>query len=101
MGGKSLNRRAFLFSTASIGGLLALVSRLGTANAFEIQTLRPNSPLALQIKNHCSTSAYHQEILIGLERDLMKKTGTPGKLLTLTAYCPICGCPIVATRYVS
>jgi hypothetical protein len=83
-----------------LGGLFALVSGGRPAAAFEVQQLAPNSPLALQIKNHCSTDAYHQQILAGLEQDLLSRTGAPGSLLTETAYCPICGCPIIATRRV-
>lgn len=100
MSDKTLNRRAFLLSTASLGGLLALVSGSGSASAFEMEQLGPTSPLALEIKNHCSTDAYHNEIRAGLEQQLLHRTGAPGTLLTETAYCPICGCPIIATRYV-
>jgi hypothetical protein len=100
MSTKSLSRRAFLLSSASVGGIFALASGGGSARAFEVQHLAPNSPLALQIKNHCSTDAYHQELLAGLEKDLLQRTGAPGTLLTETAYCPLCGCPIIATRLV-
>lgn len=100
MSAKSLSRRAFLLSTASVGGLVAWAAQSGPARAFEVQHLPPDSLLALQIKNHCSTSAYHQQILAGLEQELLQRTGTPGTLLTETAYCPLCGCPIIATRRV-
>lgn len=95
-----MNRRAFLLSTASLGSLLALVSGAGSAAAFEVEPLGSKSPLALEIKNHCSTDAYHNQIRAGLEKELLYRTGAPGTLLTETAYCPICGCPIIATRYV-
>jgi hypothetical protein len=97
---KTLNRRAFLLSTASLGSIAALVFGSRPASAFEVEHWAPNSPLALEIKNHCSTDAYHQQILAGLEQDLLARKGAPGTLLTETAYCPICGCPIIATRYV-
>jgi hypothetical protein len=100
MGGNSLNRRAFLLSTASFGGLLALVSGAGSAAAFEVEKVGPQSPLALEIKNHCSTDVYHDQIRTRLQNDLLYRTAAPGTLLTETAYCPICGCPIIATRYV-
>lgn len=97
---KPLSRRAFLLTTASFGGIAAMACQSGSARAFEVQHLPPNSLLALQIKNHCSTNAYHQQLLAGLEKDLLQRTGTPGALLTETAYCPLCGCPIIATRVV-
>ncbi len=95
---KSFSRRGFLLSTASIGGLFGLAGASSPASAFEIQHLSPQSRLGFEIKNHCSAGAGHAEILAGLEQDLLKRTGAPGALLTETAYCPLCGCPIVATR---
>jgi hypothetical protein len=100
MSDKTLGRRAFLLSTASLGSLLALVSESGSASAFEVEQLGQRSPLASDIKNHCSTDAYHDEIRTGLEKNLLYRTAAPGTMLTETAYCPLCGCPIVATRYV-
>jgi hypothetical protein len=100
MSAKALSRRGFLLSTASLGGALALASGSSSASAFEIQHLRPGSPLALDIKNHCSINARHDQIRAGLENDLLYRTAAPGTLLTETAYCPFCNCPIVATRYV-
>ena len=100
MGRNSLNRRAFLLSTASLGSLLALVAESGSASAFEVEQLGPKSPLAVEIKNRCSTDVYHTEIRTDLEKNLLYRTAAPGTLLTETAYCPICGCPIIATRYV-
>jgi hypothetical protein len=100
MNSKPLNRRAFLLSTAGLGGLAALFSASAPAAAFETRQLAPSSKLALQIQNHCSVNAEHDQIQARLMRDLMSRTGTPGTLLTETAYCPICGCPVVASRYV-
>lgn len=100
MNTKSLNRRAFLLSTASFGGVAALLSGGSSAAAFEVQRLRSTSRLALEIQNHCSVNAEHDQIRATLMRELLARTGAPGTLLTETAYCPICGCPIIATRYV-
>jgi hypothetical protein len=97
---KSFSRRGFLLGTAGFGGVLGLVGASGSASAFEIQQVPPQSRLGLEIKNHCSVSAGHDEIRAKLEQDLLKRSGAPGALLTETAYCPLCGCPIIATRYV-
>jgi hypothetical protein len=96
-----VSRRGFLLSTtASLGGILALAAGTGRAAAFEVQNLNPGAPLALDIQNHCSVDATHDDIRAGLEQDLLLRSAPPGTTLTETAYCPLCGCPVVATRYV-
>jgi hypothetical protein len=98
---RSLSRRGFLLSTtASLGGILALTAGTGPASAFEVQNLNPGAPLALDIQNRCSADAAHDDIRAGLEHDLLLRSAAPGTTLTETAYCPLCGCPVVATRYV-
>jgi hypothetical protein len=98
---KALSRRGFLLSTtASLGGILAVAAGSTGAAAFEIQTLRPDAPLAVDIKNRCSADATHDDIRAGLEHNLLYRTAPPGTMLTETALCPLCGCSIVATRYV-
>jgi hypothetical protein len=103
MRAKTLDRRAFLLrsvSTVGLGSALALVARSSPASAFELQPLRSGSKLALEIKNHCSENVEHEEIRAALLRNLDQRMAAPGTLLTETEYCPICGCPIIATRYV-
>ena len=100
MNSKPLNRRVFLLSTASFGGLAAALAASAPAAAFETRQLAPGSKLALQIQNHCSVNAEHDQIRAQLMRELMSRTAAPGTMLTETAYCPICGCPVVAERYV-
>jgi hypothetical protein len=98
---KSVSRRGFLLSTtASIGSVLALAAGTTRAAAFEVQNLNPGAPLALDIQNRCSADATHDDIRSGLEHDLLLRSAPPGTTLTETAYCPLCGCPVVATRYV-
>jgi hypothetical protein len=96
-----VSRRGFLFSTtASIGGILALAAGSNRAAAFEVQSLNPGAPLALDIQNRCSADSTHDDIRAGLEHDLLLRSAPSGTMLTETAYCPLCGCPIIATRYV-
>jgi hypothetical protein len=98
---KSVSRRGFLLSTtASVGGILALATGSHRAAAFEVQSLGPGAPLALDIQNRCSADATHDDIRAGLEHDLLLRSAPPGTTLTETAFCPLCGCPVVATRYV-
>jgi hypothetical protein len=100
MRNRSLSRRGFLMSTtASLGGILALAAGTGRAAAFEVQNINPGAPLALDIKNRCTADAAHDNIRAGLENNLLVRSAPPGTTLTETAFCPLCGCPIVATRY--
>jgi hypothetical protein len=96
-----VSRRGFLLSTtASLGGILTLAAGSNRAAAFEVQNLNPGAPLALDIRNRCTVDATHDDIRAGLEYDLLLRSAPAGTTLTETAYCPLCGCPVVATRYV-
>jgi hypothetical protein len=96
-----VSRRGFLLSsTASLGGILAVAAGTMRAAAFEVQNVNPGAPLALDIQNRCSADTAHEDIRAGLEHDLLLRSAPPGTTLTETAYCPLCGCPVVATRYV-
>jgi len=95
---RSLDRRAFLMSTAGLTGLLGLVAGSGAAGAFSIQMYGPKSKLALAIANRCSENGLHAQIMAELQARLAQQVGAVGQTLTLTEYCPICGCPIIATR---
>jgi hypothetical protein len=97
-GGKSVNRRAFLLSTAGLTGLLGLAVGSRAASAFSIENYGPRSKLALAIANRCSEDGLHAQILAQLNAKLANETGTMGQTMTLTEYCPFCGCPIIATR---
>jgi hypothetical protein len=100
LGEKSVNRRAFLLSTAGLTGLLGIVAGSRAAAAFSIENYGPHSKLALAIANRCSEDGLHAQILAKLNAKLASETGTLGQTLTLTEYCPFCGCPIIATRTV-
>ena len=97
-GGKSVNRRAFLLSTAGLTGLLGLAVGSRAASAFSVEHYGPGSKLALAIANRCSENGLHAQILADLNAKLASETGVAGQTLTLTEYCPFCGCPIIATR---
>jgi hypothetical protein len=100
MSEKSVNRRAFLLSTAGLTGLLGLVLGARAASAFTIEKYPANSKLALAVANRCSEDGLHAQILAKLNAELAQRTGVEGATLTLTEYCPFCGCPIIATRTV-
>ena len=98
MGGKHVNRRAFLLSTAGLGGIFALLAPGRPARALTIEGIPPQSGLGIAMANRCSGDAGHAQILARLESQLAGRSGAPGSTLSLTEYCPICGCPIIATR---
>ncbi|HLI13656.1 MAG TPA: hypothetical protein VKY65_18845 [Alphaproteobacteria bacterium] len=95
-----LDRRGFLLSTAALGGGFALFGGARRAAAFSIEKIPPQSGLGLAYANRCKSDALHAQILATLDAKLAKETGAKGSFLTLTEICPICGCPITATRYI-
>ena len=96
--GKQMDRRSFLLSTAGVGGAFALLAGSGSARAFTIQSIPAQSGLGVAFANRCSGNAEHAQILARLESVLAARGGAPGSSQSMTAYCPICGCPIIASR---
>jgi hypothetical protein len=93
---RPLNRRSLLLGAAALGGAVAGGSRI--AAALSIETIPPQSALGLAIANHCSEDAAHAQIRAELEAELAKRSPESGRSISLTEYCPFCGCPIVVTR---
>jgi hypothetical protein len=100
MASKRLDRRAFLLGTAVLGGAMAVLGPARRAGAFTLQKIPPQSGLGIAIANRCKTDTEHAQILAELEKELASRTGASGSYVTETAYCPICGCPITAVRYI-
>ncbi len=100
MSRKLMDRRSFLLSGAALGGGLALLGRAGPAAAFSVETVPAASGLGIAYANRCSSDSQHAQILAKLDAELAAKTGEQGTYLTASEVCPICGCPIIATRYV-
>ena len=98
MSGKQVDRRAFLMTSVGLGGLFALLVPRHAAQALTIEGIPPQSGLGVAMANRCSSTAGHEQILARLESELAARAGAPGSTISLTEYCPICGCPIIATR---
>ena len=98
MSGKRVDRRSFLLSTAGLGGVFALLAGTRSAGAFTLQGIPAESRLGVAIANRCSGNAGHEQILMRLEAALAARGGAPGSTQSMTEYCPICGCPIIASR---
>ena len=100
MSRKLIDRRSFLLSGVALGSGFALLDRTGPARAFSVETIPEASGLGIAYANRCSSDAQHAQILAKLDAELAGKTGEKGTYLTATEVCPICGCPIIATRYI-
>lgn len=89
------DRRQLLLSTAAwIGGLATVVAAAAPARAFEEQTLAAKSPLGLAVANRCSLASGHAALAAQLRTELAQNPA----LTSLSATCPLCGCPVVVTR---
>jgi hypothetical protein len=88
-----VNRRRFLMSATSIGGVGLAVSATSRAFAFSLE--QGNAETASLYAGHCSANnQYHAELAAELTAKL--KGHTPAEIeAALVAFrCPICGCPI-------
>jgi hypothetical protein len=99
MSTKFVDRRAFLLGTA-LGGVLATVARPIAVKAFTEEELPPGSVIGLAYSSRCSgvTDPGHTAIKSQLDADLAQKTAASGTVLSEQQACPLCGCPIIATR---
>ncbi|HZB91552.1 MAG TPA: hypothetical protein VE397_08935 [Stellaceae bacterium] len=88
------DRRQLLRSTAAWIGGLAAVAAAVPARAFEEQTLAAKSPLGLAVADRCSLASDHAALAAQLRTELAQNPA----LTSLSATCPLCGCPVVVTR---
>jgi hypothetical protein len=87
------SRRKLLQATAALlGGGTAL--SFGPANAFQQIELDPENPIAQEYYAHCGGDPEHAAVQANLRDELMKDPS----LKSLSATCPICGCPVSVTR---
>ncbi len=100
MNANRLTRRQLLATTMGLG--LGAGLGLGKASAMSQSQLSAGSELGTAYANRCGggDASAHQKLISDLQAVLMQQPGTKGETLTKTAYCPICGCPVTATRTV-
>ena len=104
MTSRQIGRRAFLLGSCSVAGaVLALAGVARTARAFTIVDMDPNTQVGLAYANRCKVAPQqgHADLLAKLAADLATKTGAQGTYIYETAVCPICGCPVTASRYIN
>ena len=91
----SIERRRLLLSTAAwLGGAAAAVAAARTAQAFQTYEASPTSDLALDYAQRCGPASEHSALIAQLQSDLANNPSAS----SMTATCPICGCPITVTR---
>jgi hypothetical protein len=101
MNSKRISRRQLLATTMGLGlGAGMVFGR--PASAMTESKLAAGSELGIAYANRCggADASAHQKMLSDLQAVLMQEPGIKGETLVKTAYCPICGCPITATRTV-
>ena len=87
-------RRRLLLSTAAwVGGLAALMASR-PARAFQIEEMAPGSAIGGAYANRCDGSSEHAAMIARLQTLL---AGDPSAA-SMTATCPLCGCPVIASR---
>jgi len=94
MPGISKSRRRLLFNTAAwVGGVSAL-ALVKSARAFEMRTISPGSDTGLAYSNRCGGSSEHAGLVSQLHSELANNPSSS----SMTATCPICGCPVTVSR---
>jgi hypothetical protein len=90
-----LERRRLLRSTATWVAGLAGIALVRPARALEMQSMSPASPLGVAYANHCGgPSDDHTALMAELQAALAKDPSAQ----SLSATCPLCGCPVIVTR---
>ncbi|HTV30855.1 MAG TPA: hypothetical protein VMF32_24165 [Xanthobacteraceae bacterium] len=88
------DRRRLLRSTAAwfVGGVALTATR--SAKAWEMQSLSPKSPLGIAVANRCGGATDHAWLVARLKAELAEDPSAQ----TLSAVCPLCGCPVIVSR---
>jgi hypothetical protein len=94
MGDFVQDRRRLLRSTAAwfLGGVALTATR--SAKAWETKSLSATSPLGIAVANRCGGPTDHAWLVAQLKAQLAEDPS----LETLSAICPLCGCPVIVSR---
>ena len=87
-------RRHLLRSAAAWVGAAAAFAATRSAGAWQVEEIAPESPLGSAIAKRCAGSSDHAALVAQLQVQLAKEPSAS----TLTAKCPICGCPVIVSR---
>jgi hypothetical protein len=89
-----IHRRGLLLSAAAWSGAIAALAASRPARAFESYTAPPRSGLGLAYSTRCGPASEHAGLMSQLRSDLASDPSAT----SMTATCPICGCPVTVTR---
>ena len=87
-------RRRLLRSAAACVGAAAAFAATRSAGAWQVEQIAPESPLGTALANRCVRSSDHAALVAQLQAQLAKEPSAS----SLTATCPICGCPVIVSR---
>lgn len=87
-------RRHLLRSAAAWVGAGAALMAARSAGAWQIEEIAPESPLGVALANRCGGPADHAALVAQLQAQLAKEPSVN----SLSATCPICGCPVIVSR---
>jgi hypothetical protein len=95
-----ISRRRLLLGTAVSGVGLSALAAARPAGAFSTEYIAPSSSLGLAYSNRCGPDSEHAAIRAALYAQLATQASAPGTTVSASEVCPICGCPIYASRTV-
>jgi hypothetical protein len=87
-------RRRLLLSTAAWAGGLAAAAAVRPARAFQVEEMAPTSAVGRAYAQRCGGASEHAALVAQLEAQLANDPSAT----TMTATCPLCGCPVVVSR---
>jgi hypothetical protein len=88
-------RRKFLLSTAAgVSGVGALIATR-PADAFSLHEMNPVGGVGQLYADRCGPGSDHAALMAQLQAQL---AADPALQSPLSAMCPICGCPVIASR---
>jgi hypothetical protein len=87
-------RRSLLRSVAAWIGAASAFAAARSAGAWQVQEIDPASALGAAYAKRCGGPSDHAALIAQLRAQLSKEPSAK----TLTTTCPICGCPVIATR---
>ena len=87
-------RRDLLRGAAAWVGGGAALAAARSAGAWQVEEIAPESPLGVALANRCAGSSDHAALVAQLQAQLTKEPSVS----SLTATCPICGCPVIVSR---
>jgi hypothetical protein len=87
-------RRRLLLSTVAWAGGLAAAAAIRPARAFRVEEMTPTGAVGRAYAQRCGGASEHATLVARLQVQLADDPSAT----TMTATCPLCGCPVVVNR---